>query len=225
VDRAAGLRVFFDRPLFPRDVHRGHVAVQSGTRGVYLQLRFDPVERVLSVAHDALLDPEVVYRLEVEGMRDLDGHAMAEPFVATFTTGARAEGDPPAAPRPGWADVAPIFDRCAANGCHGGDRPVLGLDLSSGAAVRRTAIGVVAEQSRRGVQGDEPWRGADTLAGLARIDVVAGVGRPSRSYLLYKALGDPHAAGDPMPPPPAEPLAGPQLRLLSDWILAGAPTD
>lgn len=223
VDRRPVFRVFFDRPLYPRDVHRGHVLVESGVRGLYLLPRFDPVRRELWIEPIGTMEPSVVYRLRVEGVRDLDRHPMAEPHVATFTTGEVAS-DPPPLPSAGWDDVAPIFEGCASDGCHGGARPVLGLDLSSGAAVRRTAIGVPAEQSRVGAQGDEPWV-ADTLAGLARVDVVAGVGRPSRSYLLYKVLGDPHVIGQRMPPPPAAALSTEEAAVLSRWILAGAPTD
>ena len=223
VDRFRVFRVFFDRPLYPRDVHRGNVLVESGVRGVFLWPRFDPALRELWIEPGGPLDPSVRYRLRVEVVRDLDRREMAEPFVATFTTGDIASG--PERPAPArWEDVAPIFARCAEAGCHGGDAPVLGLDLSSAEAVRRTAIGVPAEQSRVGVQGDEPWV-ADTLAGLARVDVSAGIGRPSRSYLLYKVLGDPHVGGARMPPPPAAPLSVADAARLSRWILSGAPTD
>lgn len=224
VDRSAVFRVFFDRAVYPRDVHRGHVSVQSGTRGVFLAPTFDPVDRVLVLRNAGVpLDPAVVYRLRVEGIRDLDHHTMAAPYEIAFTTGEVATPEP--IPEPiGYAQVAPILAGCAIAGCHSADRPVLGLDLSSAEGIRTTAIGVVAEQTRVGTQGERPWHGAPSLDGLPLIDVVAGVGRPAHSYLLYKALGEPHAAGDRMPPETDPPLDAAALRTLSDWILAGAPT-
>ncbi|MEQ8454738.1 MAG: Ig-like domain-containing protein [Sandaracinaceae bacterium] len=221
-DRAGPFRVFFDRRLFPRDVNRGRVSLESGTRGSFLALRFDPVDRVLLVSPQAQLDPATRYRLTLEGLRDLEGRAMASRTVITFETGEDAVWEPPPE-APTWADVAPLFAGCASEGCHVGPAPALGLDLSSGEAVARTAIGVPAVQTRVGAR-DRVWYGASSLDGLARIDVVAGQGQPARSYLLYKALGDPHAAGERMPPSPDPALDARSLRRLADWILAGAPT-
>lgn len=224
VDRAADIGIYFDRLVFPSDVHRGHVLVVSGTRSALVSPRFDPVERALVIENiGAPLDPAVRYRVRVEGLHDLDGAEMA-PHEILFTTGERAEGEV-ARPPLGFADVAPIFsERCATAACHAAEAPALGLDLSSGPAVAATAIGVIAEQSRTGAQGDDPWPSAPTLSGLARIDVTAGVGRPSRSFLLYKVLGDPHVAGERMPPSPAEGLSATELSTLSRWILDGAST-
>lgn len=226
VDRAVVARVFFDRQLLPRDVHRGTVAVSSGGREAYLSPRFDPIDRVLLVVNAGeALDPNVVWRVSVEGVRDLDRHAMAEPWEIAFRTGADAVGEEPL-PAVSFAEVEPIFrERCAGGGCHGAEAPALGLDLSSAEGVRRTAIGVPADQTRVGVMEDRAWHGSSTFAGLARIDVVGGVGRPAWSYLVYKLLGDPHAEGDRMPPSGEAPLTAAELRLLSRWILGGAPTD
>lgn len=223
VDRAVVARVFFDRQLLPRDVHRGTVAIRSGERDAYLSPRFDPVDRALVIVNlGEALDPSVVWRVRVEGLRDLDRHAMQEPWEIAFRTGDAIVGEE-LEPPPTFADVEPILRaRCAE--CHGGEAPVLGLDLSSADGVRRTAIGVPAEQARVGVQGERPWHGTSTLTGLARIDVIGGVGRPAYSYLVYKLLGDEHAAGDRMPPSPSPPLPAAELRVLSRWILAGAPT-
>lgn len=226
VDRAVTIRVFVDRPLLPRDVHRGTVSVRSGERSAYVAPYFDPIDGAIVIANlGEPLDPSVVWRARVEGVRDLDRHAMAEPWEAAFRTGEQADGEVPPPP-PRFADVAPILSgRCAERGCHGGDAPALGLDLSSAEAARRTAIGVPAEQARTGAQGDRAWHGSSTLTGLARVDVVGGVGRPAFSYLVYKVIGDPHTIGDRMPPSDRAPLDAAELRLLSRWILAGAPTD
>jgi hypothetical protein len=222
VDRAATPRVFFDRPLLPGDVHRGNVSVRSGARTAFALPRFDPIERVLLV-QGLELDPTVAWRLRVENVRDLDGQALAEPWEIAFRTGEIAEGEV-VPPPPTFEEVGPLLaERCGGQGCHAPPDPALGLDLSSGAAVRATAIGVVAEQTRTGAMTDRPWLVRSSLTGLARIDVVGGVGRPAHSYLLYKLLGDPHAWGSPMPPD--GPLPPDELRRVADWILAGAPTD
>jgi hypothetical protein len=226
VDRAAAFRIWLDRPILPRDVNRANVSVRSGAENVFLGLRFDPVDRLLvAEATRAALHPTVVYRLRVENLRDLDLVPMGEAFEITFATGEEALGE--ALPPPlAFADVSPIFrDRCATAGCHTSPAPALGLDLSSGEAVLSTAVGVPAEQVRVGVEDERVWHGTSTLAGLARIDVAAGIGRPAFSYLLYKVLGDPHALGVRMPPDPAPALTDTELALLSRWILEGAPTD
>lgn len=215
----------------PRTVHRGTVRVESGPQRFFLAVRFDPVDRaIVAEPFDvAALEPNVVYRLKVEGVRDLDDRVIDEPFVATFRTGEEL-GAIDARPEAGWAAVEPIFTgRCAGVGCHGPGPAPLGLDLSSAEAVRRTAIGVLSKQLPSGTTGAEGGSGALALAGLPIVDVVAGSGRPATSYLLYKVLGDPHAFGDPMPPTqlldPAFALSAEELRTLADWILAGAPTE
>jgi hypothetical protein len=224
VDRAITPRVYFDRLVLPGDVHRANLSLESGGRAAFLAPRFDPVERAIVIDNAGVeLDPDVRYQMYVSGVRDLSLHVML-PFLLTFTTGDEAIGEPPRAP-PRFADVEPIFMRCADAGCHRAPDPVLGLDLSSAQGVRTTAIGIVAEMARVGVQDERPWHGAGGLAGLARIDVAAGMGRPAQSFLLYKVLGDPEVPGMRMPPPPAEPLTDDELHTLSEWILEGAPTD
>lgn len=223
VARGRDLRVFFDRPIHPRDVHRGRIAVRSGGLAEFLSAWFEPVDSVLHVENlSRPLDPDTVYRLIVTDVRDLDRVAMEEAYVAVFHTSEEI-GAPDPVPLAGWSDVAPIFAaRCA--GCHGGAEPILGLDLSGPEQIERTAVGVPAEQSRVGVQEEDAWPGASTLVGLDRIDVSGGLGRPGRSYLVYKLLGDPHAAGQPMPPPGEPPLTPAERRTISLWIRAGAPT-
>lgn len=217
------VRVFFDRPLLPRDVRRGRVSVRSGARAEFLSMWFDPVGNVLTAESlSPPLEPRVTHRIVVEGLRDLDRQRMPEDETIVFRTS--NEAGAPRIALAGWADVAPIFEaRCA--GCHGGDDPPLGLDLSSADAVERTAVGVAAVQTRVGVQGDEAWPGASAgLDGLPRIDVLGTVGRPSRSYLLYKIIGDPHASGSRMPPAPEPALTLAEQQAISRWIRAGAPT-
>jgi len=200
VDRAPTLRVFLDRPIYPGDVHRGHAWVQSGVRSAFLSPWFDPVGRVLTAELiGSPLEPHVRYRMVIEDLRDLDLEPMGRPYEITFETGLEATPRP-APPAVGYDEVRPILAGCSVERCHGGDRPALGLDLSSPEGIQETAIGVAARQTRVGTQAGELLHGAPTLAGLAIVDVVGGVGRPARSYLLYKVLGDPHAGGDTMLP-------------------------
>ncbi|MCB9603602.1 MAG: Ig-like domain-containing protein [Sandaracinus sp.] len=217
VPRRLELRVFFDRPLAPRSVSRASVSLRSGPQQRFLSVRYDPVDRAL-VTRDftgAALEPNVEYELRVEGVRDLDGGSVA-PFVARFFTGATL-GEPPPIPSAGWAEVEPIFAaRCVDAECHGGDRPALGLDLGSAEGVRATAIGVPAVSDSLGGLSE---RG---LSGFPRIDVIAGVGRPDSSRLLYEVLRDPRV-GEPMPPDDA--LTAEEVATIAHWILAGAPTE
>ena len=209
--------MFFDRPLAPRTVSRAVVELRSGPQQRFLSVRYDPVERALVARDfsDVPLEPRVEYELRVEGVRDLDGLEVA-PFVARFTTGDTL-GEPPTFGTTAWSEVAPIFvTRCADEGCHGGASPALGLDLSTAESVRATAIGVPSVAGSVGGFGD---RG---LAGLPRIDVIAGIGRPDTSRLVYEILRDPRV-GEPMPPDDA--LSDDEVRAIADWILGGARTE
>lgn len=217
VPRRLELRVLFDRPLAPRAVSRAIVTLRSGPQQRFLSVSYDPVDRAI-VARDFAnvpLEPRVEHELRVEGVRDLNG-LEAPPFLARFTTG-DALGELPTRGTTSWAEVAPIFTaRCADEGCHGGGSPALGLDLASAEGVRRTAIGVPSVAASSGGLGD---RG---LTGLPRIDVIAGVGRPDTSRLVYEILRDPRV-GEPMPPDDA--LTNDEVRAIADWILGGARTD
>ncbi len=216
VDRLGPWRVRYDRRLAPTSVHRGTVSLRSGSVAVLLSVRYDPInqEVVARPFRDHPLVAGVEYTLTVDGVRDLDG-VPAEPAQVRFVTGAGAEGGAPEGQTP-WAAVAELFTARCVDGCHGGTRPAMGLDLSSPEAVRATAIGVPAVQT--GGRDEVPRRG---LGGLPIIDALPGGGRPATSYLIYKMLGDEHALGAPMPP---EGATNEELRLVADWILAGAPT-
>ena len=212
VDRAGPYGIYFDRQVYPRDVHRGNVFVQSGARTAFVSAWAEPVERAVHVELiGAPLDPDVRHRLVVEDLRDWQGAAMSEPYTAAFETGAAAEGRP--VRRVGWAEVAPILSECA--WCHGGEAPVLGLDLGSPEGIRETAVGVTAQQTRVGLQEEAPLHGSPTMAGMAVIDVLGGVGRPARSYLVQKLLAEDHG-GAP---------GRDRVLLLSLWIRNGAPTE
>jgi hypothetical protein len=215
-----------DRLLLPRTVTRATVRIESGTIRHLVTVRFDPIERRIVAApfFDAPLEPEVVYRFTIEEVRDLDGQRLGTPFVARFRTGEEL-GDPPAEPERAWSDVAPILEsRCATAECHGGSDPMLGLDLASAEGVRTTAIGVRSRQLSNA--GTEPSRGALSFGGLSRIEVVAGVGLPEESYLVYKLLGDAPIEGERMPPESAGlPLEPGEVATIAAWIRSGAPTE
>jgi hypothetical protein len=91
---------------------------------------------------------------------------------------------------------------CAFSGCHAGVAPASGMDLSAGAAW----LAVHAPSVER--------------SDLKRIEP----GSPDRSYVVKKVRGDPDISGSRMP------LGGPylsadQIKLLTDWVLRGAPQD
>jgi hypothetical protein len=225
VARDGAFRAFMDRRLVPLSVGRGSVRVESGDVRLLLSVRFDPVD-VAIVAEPLFGDrmaARTTYRFVIDGVRDLEDRRLGEPFTATFQTGDRLAGvGAPAPPEP--AQALRVLDaRCGRADCHGASRPAVGLDLSSGDGIARTAIGHPARGAEAGTVGVEGGRGAPVLASLPIVDVVAGRGSPETSYLLYKILGDPHVSGSAMPP--TGPLPPEEVRLLSDWIAAGAPTD
>ncbi|MBO6938851.1 MAG: Ig-like domain-containing protein [Deltaproteobacteria bacterium] len=210
VDRATPLRVFYDRALDPRTVGRAEIALTSGELAHFLEVRFDPVARSVVVRpfRGQRLEPNVRYTLTIDGVRDLDG-TDAEPFALTFVTGENAV-DPSPSGTTEWATVEPIFAAHCVEGCHDGDGG-LSLDLTSLEATRRSALGVPADQT-----GGTATIGRLGLSGMARIEE----SDPSRSYLIYKMLADPHVWGEAMPP--AGPLPLSDVALVADWILGGA---
>jgi len=180
---------------------------------------YDPADRAVVVRRfsDRALEAGVEYVLRVDGVTDVAGDPVA-PFEVRFTTGAEdvPREDPPP---PSWAEVAPVLDgRCATAGCHDATTAAVGLDLSSGDGVERTALGVIARQT--GPRAAAPPRG---LTGMPIVDVQGDTGRPGSSYLIYKILGAAEAPGEPMPPD-RDGWTSVQTRLLADWIAGGAPT-
>ncbi len=197
-------RVAFDRPLAPT-WPVGSVIVVSGPRRFSLDLRADPVTRTLEIA-PRNLPPDAAFRLELRGLVDLDGRAMADDVVVHFrTTDALAEAARPI----GWDEAQPVLSACAT--CHGPERRVLDLDLSSAEGVAATAIGVPARQVSASATAG--------LFGLARIVPRS----PSRSYLVWKLSGDPHVPGSALPEHDAISLD--DARVLVGWISAGAPLE
>jgi hypothetical protein len=231
VPRLGPFVVRFDRRLLPRTVSRATVRLESGVVAILLSVRYDVLtQSVIAVPLDGRpIDELVAWRLTVDGVGDLDGRPMDAPYVARFRTGVD-EGPGLVEPPPAtFADVASIFTaRCTGSACHGPGPAALGLDLSSASGVRDTAVNQPARSFPPDTLGPSGGAGAPVFAGLPLIEVIAGVGRPETSYLLYTALGDPHVVGAPMPPAlrddPSAGLSPDELDALSSWIRAGAAT-
>ncbi len=220
VDRRPLIRLETDRRLAPNSVTPENVQLVSGARSIPLVIDVDVVRPGVVLRPMTTLDPEVTYLIQVDRLRDLDGFVGAPMNPIAFHTGSRSEGVPPPSDAT-WDDVAPIFAaRCASLQCHGGDRPVLGLDLSSAEQVRQTAIGFGATELRRPVAGASA-PSAPALTGLAIIEP----GSPARSYVVYKVLDDPHVVGASMPPAGEGgegALTPSEIETLVSWIRAGA---
>ncbi len=124
-----------------------------------------------------------------------------------------------------------LHQRCASAGCHGvgGDDSVFGLNLSSPANLRATAIRVVARQTLTGPSvgalSANPRRFGDDMP---RIDP----GNAGNSYLVYKLLVNPdnhpgqeERGDDPwlggLPPPGPAPVE--ELSRLRSWFVRGEP--
>ncbi|UJR80894.1 Ig-like domain-containing protein [Sandaracinus amylolyticus] len=222
VDRLARMEVVLDRPLAPSSVSPATVQVVSGARVAPIAVRADPTLPGIRIEPQGALDPDARWELRVEGVRDLDGIVGAREVVV-FRTG-RAE-TAPSDDVPPWSEIGPLLAQ-ACGDCHGGDAPVLGLDLASAEGVRATAIRVASRQT-----GERPRAGGIVtgLAGMTRIEVFGDAGRPEDSYLVYKLLGDPHIVGERMPPPDdagaAHALSAEEIARVAAWIRGGAPTE
>jgi hypothetical protein len=126
--------------------------------------------------------------------------------------------------------LAPLLTPVCA-GCHGpstpsnpsvtGGHPPLGLDLSSAAGLRTTAIGQVADESNVGPLAQPASQPAGTPFGVDMPIITAG--EPGNSWLLYKTLLAIPAAGDAGAEASALPTASSDERArLGELILGQA---
>lgn len=100
-------------------------------------------------------------------------------------------------------EVQPIFtEHCGIDGCHAGPNAVLGEDLSTAEATLRTAVNVNSVER----------------ASLKRIVP----GNPETSYTVQKIRGDGDIVGGQMPAAGRK-LNQEEVRIIIDWIRAGAP--
>ncbi len=213
----------FDRLLAPSSINRTQLRLTTGGLQAFAGLRYDPIDRSLSLypsANDLRPGLEYVFTVDV-GLRGWEGSAMSHPIEVRFRPTVRVDVAPPrdVSLR---LEVAPLLAaRCTGSGCHGGDDPAMGLDLSTADAIRTTAVGVLARE--RGGRAfletlDPRW------STLPRVDpgITAGQGRPEYSYVIYKLLGDGPIWGARMPRGGVA-LSDEETRLVADWIAAGAP--
>jgi hypothetical protein len=215
--------VRFDRLLAPSTLDRSQLRVTTGGLQAFGGLRYDMLRRELSFYPNPNdLRPGLEYVLTVDdGIRGWDGSALPAPVEVRFRPTVREPVPRDVVPSL-RRDVAPLLaQRCTGGGCHGDTAPAMGLDLSSASAIRASCIGVQARE--RGGRAtlemlDPRW------STLPRIDpgITAGRGRPEYSYLIYKLLGDGPIWGARMPLGRA-PLREEEIRLVVDWVTAGAP--
>jgi hypothetical protein len=215
----------------------GPITLRSGRANFDLRTDVDLVGQSVLATPRSLLAPGIEYDVLVSGMVTLDDRVQPSDVVARFTVGLD-EGDPiPASPRPTWtADVRPVLATCApfchsTVGASGRTRtPTRTLDLTltdptdpQFGVVNVLSVGLIG-----------------TPVPLKRV----APGDPARSVLLRKLLGGSPTADSQDPPypsmrvdgrrmpipldesqPATETLSGDELRMIQDWILAGAPTD
>jgi hypothetical protein len=135
--------------------------------------------------------------------------ALVAATVALAACGSQKEL--PLGPGGGEPDPSATFTRvqgevfsvsCALAGCHAGGAPQAGLDLSPTASYASIVRVASAQRSE-----------------LSRIEP----SDPDRSYLVLKLRGDPAIIGSRMPLTGS--VTDPQVRLVVDWVLRGAPRD
>ena len=102
-------------------------------------------------------------------------------------------------------DVQPILDRCTAGGCHGDQAPAAELDLTAPSAYESLLRASTQDPAT----------------------LLVTPGNPTNSYLMMKLRGT-QVTGLQMPREaggPGEPLPEEDLRVIEEWIIAGAPDD
>lgn len=205
LERDGVVQISVSALIEPRSMLGADASLRSGERELGVGLAFDPVTRLLVADPTArLLDPDIDYRLHLEGPRGFDGAPLAPIELPLRVTPTLAEPVPP----PTEDDVLAVLEGC--RGCHEGPTAALGLDVTD---LRGTAIGVPAAE----VAGASFGRG---LGGLQRIEA----GHPERSYLVYKMLGEGPIVGATMGAEgsPDVPLPRASIAIVSRWIAAGA---
>lgn len=216
VRRGVAWRIELDRRIAPPSLYQGVVEVTSNDVYVFVDMGLDVVHPAVLVAPIGFLDPDVGYDFAVQPLVDLEGHTSEAMPPTRFHTGV----DPTPTPTVpvSYDEVAPLFARCASAECHGGDHPAVGLDLSSPAGLRATAVGVAARAVAPGGGGMLPRPVTAALVGMPRI----ATGDPGRSYLLYTMVGDEHIVGNPMPPD-GPPFADEEIERIQEWIRQRTP--
>lgn len=227
VPRRLALRFLFDRDLDPRSVSRNSVAVVSGDGAVLLTTRYDTIDRAVEARafRGGPLIARVRYRAVLDELRGALGGTLDEAVTIPFRTAADDNALPPDDEPAPWSAVGPLLrDRCGGSGCHGGERPAMGLRLDTADGVRATAIGVPSLQATGPRDGDVSLGVLAGRPALSRIEVLGDEGRPEYSYLMLKIADHSWIHGDPMPRG-RDALSRDEQRLLQSWIRAGAPVE
>lgn len=220
ISRFGPILVETGRQLSPWSVDRGTVRLTSASVGELVFPAFDPIAERLEIDLARPLLEDTSYLLRLEGLRDLDGTALTEPIQLLLhaSDASRVEAREPVQLE---RVLTLLKSRCADGGCHDAKSRASGLVLDSVAGIRTTALDTVSSQSLSPSR--VPERRGEGLVDLAIVDSQGGTAGVSRSYLIYKVLGDTHALGEAMPPARAgPPLTDEETDLLASWIADGA---
>ncbi len=242
VPRNARFVVQLDGYPDPDSVGFGPVTLRSGRANYDIDIRVDLVGRAVVVTPRSLMAPGVQYDLVVTGLVTLDDRVQGADVVASVRVGSDDGAPFPAPPQPTWngdpvtgGGVRAVLGTCAPF-CHSpvgasglARTPTRLLDLTGDP--RDPVFGVIGVQSV-GLRG--------TQVPLLRV----APGDPARSVLLRKLIGGSPQADSIDPPYPSmrvdgrrmpipldeaqpalPPLSDDELRLVQDWIAAGAPVD
>jgi len=213
------VQVQFDRRLSPWSVSRSSARLTSGSVGEFVFPAFDPVANQLNLELTRPMLVDANYVVTLVDLVDLDGDTLGEPLQLLLSPVA---GERQPVTTPEVAAVLNIFaEHCASASCHGAGEPAAGLDLQSSEGLRRTAIGHPSLQVASFNQ-----LAPIAAAGLIDLPIIDAQGTSqsaSRSYLVYKMLGDPHVLGETMPPEgTVERPSADQIALVASWIRHGA---
>ena len=202
----------------PETVSLDTVLLSSGVQTRLGGLQVDLITRSIGFQIRNLLSPDLTYLVTVlSGVRSLEGCPVKVDQRKFHTGGGPTDPPPPPPPIPSLtSDVLPLFAaRCGGSLCH--RQPA----EQGGGCLTAPAKGLSLCDS-------EAW-GALVGAASTEVDGMRRVvpGDASRSFLMRKIIpGGP--AGGPVPTtpghrdPPDGPLGDTELRLISDWIDAGA---
>ena len=226
----------------PDSVSYGPVTLHSGRANFDIDVSIDFVGRAVIVTPRSPMAPGAQYDLVVSGLVALDERVQAADVVGSVRVGPD-EGDPFPAPavRTWTADVEPILGECARY-CHS----TIGHSTSAWSPTRQLDITIPKDDGTP----DDPL---DPVFGLINVQSVGlrgtpvpllrvAPGDPARSVLLRKLIGGSPQADSQDPPYPAmrvdgrrmplnldaaessgTPLSDDSLRVIQDWIAAGAP--
>lgn len=196
-------RVRWNDRVHPGSLADSQVGLLVGASSLDVSPKIDLLDCTLAVRPKAPLSPLTPYVATFTGLRGFGTGAQRGRVELAFTTGdASGTAPPPPVPAFGaiYSDI--IGPRCAS--CHVSFRPPAGLNLSSPEAAEASLL-----EGRATGPGDMFY-------------VVPG--DHAASYLLWKLLGLPGIAGEPMPPTGSFPVdracrtLDPDLRRVADWV-------